>query len=606
MCGIVGHVGHGNSLTTVLEGLKRLEYRGYDSAGVSYLAPNQTLKLLKKEGKLENLEAVVHELSPSSPVGIGHTRWATHGKVNDVNAHPHINEEFAVVHNGIIENAYEIRTSLENDGIKFASETDSEVFLHLLTKFYKQTKEVSQSLIKAFQKLTGNSAFVVIHRSEEKIYAIKRGAPLVCAQNFFKGESFVSSDPYALVGLCDRLFFPADNVLCVLTKQAPKHEKLISFYDLNLEPSTDFTEQVPLKAQGPASKGDFEHFMLKEIYEQPKLIRELGQYYLEGQHIELLKSLEAKKFQRVHIIGCGTAWHAGLLIADMIEQSCGIPASASLASEFRYKNPLLHPKDLCLVISQSGETADTLACAQLCHSKKITCYAIINVENSTIYRLAESNFLIQAGPEIGVASTKAFTLQVLTGELLAAGLGQSLKTKTLLENYRRLPLGIEEILSRVAEIEGLARTYYLQKGFIFTGRGPFFPVALEGALKLKEIAYVHAEGYAAGELKHGPIALIDETIVNVALVPPFLYEKTVSNLEEVKARGGKILCVGPEGDKNLMKLSDHFFGVKYNLSPVLNSLLANVFLQLFSYYVAKLKGTDIDRPRNLAKSVTVE
>lgn len=603
MCGIVGYSGPNNSVTPIIEGLSRLEYRGYDSAGIC-LKMNGELTILKKEGKLENLKTLIQEQKPFSHTGIGHTRWATHGAVTTDNAHPHGNEFFAVVHNGIIENAAHLKKDLQAEGFVFKSQTDSEVFLVLLTKFYKQGLKTLESISKAFQTITGNSAFVIIEKSSEKLYCLKRSAPLVVGENKETQEAFVSSDPFALVGFAPRIYFPADSVICesFVTKEDIK----INFYELDLTPSSRYKFQSNPMTMDSTSKGNYEHFMLKEIHEQSSLIDKLGAYYIKNEGRKILDGLKGFSTSQWHFTACGTAWHAGLVIKNFFEQINRQRSSVEIASEFRYKNPILNKGEVGLFISQSGETADTLACQELCREKGVASYSIVNVEGSTLFRNADKNFLIHAGVEIGVASTKAFTLQVLTGYLMSRAMEGSLDKPELFAELKLLSTRVADLCNNADSLKAIAEKIYTKKGFIFTGRGVYFPIALEGALKLKEIAYVHAEGYAAGELKHGPIALIDENIVNIAVVGPELLEKTVSNVEEVKARRGIIVVVGPKDNSEIESLADSYIGLDFDGLPNLSPLLVNVALQFLAYHIAKLKGTDIDKPRNLAKSVTVE
>lgn len=603
MCGIVGYSGPGNSVGPIIEGLSRLEYRGYDSAGIC-LKINNELQIIKKEGKLENLKELINIQKPFSHTGIGHTRWATHGAVNTDNAHPHGNEIFAVVHNGIIENAAVLKKELQAEGYQFKSQTDSEVFLVLLTKFYKHSKDTLKSISKAFETITGNSAFVIIEQTTDKLYCLKRSAPLVVGKNNETREAFVSSDPFALIGFAPKIFFPEDAVICesVVTST----DVNVNFYELDLSPSKRFKAQSNAMTMDSTTKGHFEHFMLKEIHEQSGLIDQLAAYYIKNEGRKILDDLKGFKTTQWHLAACGTAWHAGLVIKNYFEQINRQRASVEIASEFRYKNPILNKGEVGLFISQSGETADTLACQELCKEKAIPTYAIVNVEGSTLFRNADKNFLIHAGVEIGVASTKAFTLQVLTGYLMARAIDTTLDDPTLFKEIKLLSAKVAELCAQPEMIKEVAEKIYNQKGFIFTGRGKYFPIALEGALKLKEIAYVHAEGYAAGELKHGPIALIDESIVNIAIVGPELLEKTVSNVEEVKARRGYMVIVGPKNSHETQHLADAYIGLDFTGLPNLSPLYANVALQFLAYYIAKLKGTDIDKPRNLAKSVTVE
>jgi glucosamine--fructose-6-phosphate aminotransferase (isomerizing) len=550
MCGIVGYSGTSDAIAPVIEGLARLEYRGYDSAGISYRQDDK-LHILKKEGKLENLKAVIADVKPVSSIAIGHTRWATHGKVNDTNAHPHGNDRVSIVHNGIIENANELREDLKSKGLGFKSETDSEVFLNLLTYNLDKTSTLKDAIIETFKKIDGNSAFVIMSKDSHVLYSIKRSAPLVCGLNSKSEEVFVSSDPYALVGFTSKIFFPEDEVLCESDYRVT--EAPVKFYELDGSESKRYKVQKKEVQLDVVSKGKYEHFMLKEIHEQPELIKKLISIYFSDTGIEQLNRIKGQSFPMVHIAACGTALHAGLIIKQYIERFTKTRVHSDYASEFRYKNPLLNADELGLFISQSGETADTLACQELCAASGMKSYSIVNTEGSTLYRNCDENLLIHAGIEIGVASTKAFTQQVLVGYLMSKAFESDFDQTKIKEEFYTLSKRVNEILERESEIKSIAREIYQRNGFIFTGRGIQFPVALEGALKLKEIAYVHAEGYAAGELKHGPISLIDENMVNIAIVTPDLYEKTLSNAEEVKARRGIMLIIGEEGNSELKK-----------------------------------------------------
>lgn len=607
MCGIVGHLGLKNSVDVVLEGLKRLEYRGYDSAGVSFIDEKNELQMFKKEGKLDNLKELLQDKSTIARSCIGHTRWATHGQVNDENSHPHTNGEISMVHNGIIENAQPLKDQLIKDGIKFLSETDTEVFLGLVTREMKNKIEFKQAVINSFKQVEGFSAFVVLNSHTSEIIAVKNGAPLVCATNEATSEVFVSSDPYALAGMADKLYFPEDDVVCSLSVG---NKNLLNFSEFNGESSKRYMSKKQDMNHNATDKGDFEHYMLKEIYEQPELIRSLTQFYFQGEGRDSLLEAGKNNPKQIHITACGTAFYAGLVVRDFIEKFNQIPVSVELASEFRYRNPIIREDELGIFVSQSGETADTLAAQSLCVSKNMKTLSIVNTEGSTLFRDCDENLLIRAGMEIGVASTKAFTQQALTGRLFSSSMQMDLSDEAvkveLTQRFTLLAERIDQILGRVEEIKAIAEEIYAEKGYFFTGRGMYYPVALEGALKLKEIAYVHAEGYASGELKHGPIALIDEHMVNIAIVGPELFEKTISNIQEIKARKGIIVSIGPRGNKELEDLSDHFIPMDFEGLDELSPLYVNVVNQLLSYYMAKFKGTDIDKPRNLAKSVTVE
>lgn len=603
MCGIVGYSGNGNAVTPVLEGLARLEYRGYDSAGIS-IQRNSSIEAFKREGKLQNLKDAIKDLNLSSHIGIGHTRWATHGKVNETNAHPHSNEEFAIVHNGIIENGHKIKEEMMALGHKFYSETDTESFLVLLTHIFSEIQDVEKAIRMAFERVEGNSAFVVMRKGSHKLYAIKRSAPLACGIDEKSGDVFVSSDPYALVGFTTKIFFPGDEVLCIGDSHAVNRP--FDFFDIEGNESTDYKLQEKQIDAGVATKGEYEHFMLKEIHEQGELVRKLYDIYSQGKSLDKLNKLAKNPPQLMHLAACGTALHAGLVIKNFLERKNSIRVLTDYASEFRYRSPLLQKNEVGLFISQSGETADTLACQELCVESNLQTYSIVNVEGSTLYRNCDENLLIHAGLEIGVASTKAFTQQVLVGYLLSqsyAGKILDNSTKVEIEN---LAARIDELLEREKEIAEIAKEIYHRNGFIFTGRGEQYPIALEGALKLKEIAYVHAEGYAAGELKHGPISLIDEDMVNIAIVTDDLFDKTMSNAQEVKARRGIMVVIGEGDNSDLKNIADFYFGINTEGTTETKMLLTNIVLQLLSYHIAKLKGTDIDKPRNLAKSVTVE
>jgi glutamine---fructose-6-phosphate transaminase (isomerizing) len=607
MCGIMGHLGPQNSVELVLQGLKRLEYRGYDSAGVSFIDEHGQLIVYKKSGKLENLQNSLKGESFTARSCIGHTRWATHGEVNDTNSHPHNNEIISIVHNGIIENASELKKELQSRGAIFKSQTDSEVFLVLLTELFKQSGNFKSSVIETFKRVRGHSAFVILNSQTAEIFAIRRGAPLVCGIHDVSSEVFVSSDPYALSGYVNSLYFPEDEVLCHLSAA---NKNLLNFYELDESPSRRYLTKKQDMNLDISDKGDFEHFMLKEIHEQPELVRSLTQFYFGGEGQDALLRCSACSPNKIYLSACGTAAYAGLVIRDYFEMINRISCHLELASEFRYRDPIIDENDLAVFISQSGETADTLAAQALCKSKKVPTISIVNTEGSSLYRECNENLLIRAGIEIGVASTKAFTQMVLTGRLLASGMKGELNDEAfrvkMSARFSLLAERMDHLINKAEEIKKIAEEISVNSGFFFTGRGIYYPIALEGALKLKEIAYVHAEGYASGELKHGPIALIDDKMVNIAIVGPELYDKTVSNIQEIKARKGVIVSLGPVGDVNLKEISDYYIEIDFDGLGELSPLLVNVANQLLAYYVARAKGTDIDQPRNLAKSVTVE
>jgi len=608
MCGIVGHLGLSDSLEIVLEGLKRLEYRGYDSAGVSFLDSSNTLESHKKCGKLDVLKGHLNTIDINTRICIGHTRWATHGIVSEANSHPHSNKKWALIHNGIIENAESIKNDLIKKKYTFSSETDTEVFLKLLEDESLVVERLSDAIFNAFNKITGNSAFVLLNKDEQKIYAIKKGAPLVCGINTKTSEKMVSSDPYALVDMVDKLYFPEDEVLCCL--EFGKSNEII-FKEVDNHQSNRFLVKDQTISMEKIGKGKFEHFMLKEIYEQPVLIKNLVNKIQEKTFSYDVSKLCQNNLSKIHIVACGTAYYAGLVIRDYIESNAKVATSVELASEFRYREPILKKDDLSVFVSQSGETADTLAAQSICKKFGLNTLSLVNVEGSTLYRECHQNLLIGAGVEVGVASTKAFTQQCLTGMVLAEYLGNDLKSldkrlEVLSERMNLLAERIDELLNNAQKIKSIAEKIYNKRGYFYTGRGIYFPMALEGALKLKEIAYVHAEGYASGELKHGPIALIDKHMVNVAIVGPELMDKTIGNIHEIKARRGIIVIFGQSGNEELRKLADYYLPLNFDGLDELSPLYVNVANQLFSYFVAKFKGTDIDKPRNLAKSVTVE
>ena len=602
MCGIVGYIGPSDSVEMVLTGLKRLEYRGYDSSGISFVDHDNELRCFKAVGKIQELVTILGNKNYKAQAIIGHTRWATHGVVNDVNAHPHTRGNMSLVHNGIIENCEEIKSELKSAGYQFASDTDTEAFL-ISVLYYREKESCSfrEAVAKAFSKTQGNSAFVILNKDTKEIIAVKRGAPLVCGINKVNSQVFASSDPYALVGLVGKLYFPEDGVVCCLSGG---NRNLLNFFELDGKPSKRYAGQNQTNYFKVEEKGHYEHFMLKEIYEQPGLIRALHNYYVYGEGKAKLEAISELKPSDIHIVACGTAYYASLVLARYLEGFNRIRTNVALASEFRYQRPLLRKGDLGIFVSQSGETADTLAAQNYCREQGVATLALVNVEESTLYRTSDYNLSLRAGMEIGVASTKAFTQMALVGRLFSCVLEQ--KKGDLAPKFYLLADRIDELLKNVSPIVKIAECIHNYKGYFYTGRGMYFPIALEGALKLKEIAYVHAEGHAAGELKHGPIALIDQDMVNVAIVAPELYEKTISNIQEIKARKGWVVVIGPENDDSLRELGDFFIPVRYDGLEELGPLYVNVVNQLLAYYMARFKGTDIDHPRNLAKSVTVE
>ena len=604
MCGIAGYVGGTKSVDIALEGLKRLEYRGYDSAGISFADPVGQLQFYKKRGHIGNLINLLSGVPLNSHCAIGHTRWATHGEVSDQNAHPHVVDALSLVHNGIIENADYLRTRLQAQGFKFKSATDSEVFLALIWTLQKQGLNIQEAIFEACLQVKGQSAFVVMNSATGEIFAIKRGVSLVCYVKNDR-EVGIASDLHAFDQHACQVYIPPDNTLCLLSSSRSKPLYFYSAPDKEIDTCEfHFTRKVAIKRN--EGKGDFEHYMLKEIHEQPDLIEPLIQYYLDGEGRELLERLANVRSKYIVIVACGTAYYAGMILRYILERLNRIPVHLELSSEFRYTDPILSPDTVGILISQSGETADTLSAQDLLLKNNISTIGIVNVEGSTLFLNNTFNLLINAGVEVGVASTKAFSQMVLTGRLLAHAWSSVDERSVLRERYALLAKRIKELLSASEMIKEIAQKIYTYRGFIYTGRNIYYPVALEGALKLKEIAYVHAEGHAAGELKHGPIALIDRDMANIAIIGPQLRDKAVANMREIKAREGAVVGLVSQYDKVLCDICDYFIPLNYDGLEELAPVYVNVANQLLAYYIAQLKGTDIDRPRNLAKSVTVE
>ena len=616
MCGIVGYIGNRPAVPIILDGLKRLEYRGYDSAGLAVLQ-NGCLGVRRAQGKLRNLEDAL-QLNPVEGLyGIGHTRWATHGRPTEENAHPHrdCHGDIVVVHNGIVENYLALKHQLEQEGHKFVTETDTEVIAHLVEKCYDGNLE--NAVRDAVRQLSGVFALSVISRKDpDKIVAARRGPPVVVGLG--KDEFFVASDVPAILSHTRDMFFLADGDIAILTRDGVH---LTDFSGRPVKRQVSHILWDPIMAE----KGGYRHFMLKEIFEQPRAVRDttLGRVGQESGRIFMdemeISPREFKDFRQVRIVACGTSWHAALAGKFMIERLARVPVEVDYGSEFRYRDPLVGRDTLTIVISQSGETADTLAAQREAKLKGSKTLAICNVVGSMITREAAGTLITHAGPEIGVASTKAFTGQLTALFLVAMYLGQvreTLATETslkLVERLLHLPSQLEEILRHDAVYEDLAKTLFRATDFLYLGRGIHFPIALEGALKLKEISYIHAEGYPAGEMKHGPNALIDEHLPAVVLATRdpsdensrIIYEKTLSNIQEVKAREGIVIAVACEGDEEVAKLADHVIRIG-STHDLLLPILEVVPLQLLAYHIAVRRGCDVDQPRNLAKSVTVE
>jgi len=611
MCGIVGYVGPRQCVGLIVDGLRKLEYRGYDSAGVAVVGPHG-LAVKRAKGKLANLVSLLAESPLAGTTGIGHTRWATHGRPSDENAHPHSYGGVAVVHNGIIENHLELKAALVARGHRFASETDTEIFAHLIAEALADGKRALPEAVRAsLEKVRGTYAIAVISDKQPgEIVAAKNASPLVVG--FGEGESFLASDVPAILEHTRDVVYLEEGELAVLTAAG------ITLFGRGGEPLSRKPRRIEWSAVA-AEKDGHKHFMHKEIFEQPRAVTdtirgrtslEQGDVVLEG--MELTEEY-ARSLERLVIVACGTSSHAGLAGRNMIEDLARLPVQVELASEFRNRDPLVNGKVMCLAITQSGETADTLAAVKIARARGARAFAICNVIGSAIARECDGGTLFtRAGPEIGVASTKAFTTQLAALFLLAVRLGRLRGALTAeqgrehLEALRQLPLGMEQMIRQEAALMPVAKKCAAARDVLFLGRGHQFPVALEGALKLKEISYIHAEGYAAGEMKHGPIALIDEQLPVVVLATREpAYEKTLGNIEEVRARGGHVYAVVSEGDTHAASLAEVAITVPA-APPVLTPLLSIIPLQFLAYHVADLKGTDVDQPRNLAKSVTVE
>ncbi len=623
MCGIVGYIGKQEATGLLVDGLRRLEYRGYDSAGVAVLAdPADTaaagMQVVRCRGKLSELETLLRKGTPRGHVGIGHTRWATHGRPSDENAHPHCYKTVAVVHNGIIENYLALKEGLVQHGHTFLSETDTEIIAHLIHEELVNPSagdaaaDAGQGRLlhatrRALQKLEGAYAIVVVStETPDEIVCAKNASPLVIGLG--EGETFLASDVPALLSHTRQVIFLEEGDLAQITTAGA----LIMGLDGALRQRPVRTITWSLVA---AEKAGFKHFMLKEIHEQSRAVTDTLRGRVSHQPADALldgMEFDPRSIRRLFLLACGTSYHAALVGKYMIEQLARLPVEVDLASEFRYRDPIVQPGDWAVAVSQSGETADTLAAVKEARRKGAKILAITNVVDSSIPRAAEHAFYTHAGLEIGVASTKAFTTQLCALFLLAVHLGRRSgaltpeATHLLIQELVALPNKIDRAVETATQIQALARTYGHAQDVLFLGRGPQYPIALEGALKLKEISYIHAEGYAAGEMKHGPIALIDEGVPVVVLAPADQgYDKVLSNLSEVKARGGHVIAIATQGDAAIGQVADHVIEVPQT-TPLLQPLLTVIPLQLLAYYVADFKGTDVDQPRNLAKSVTVE
>lgn len=611
MCGIIGYIGQKEIIPLLITGLKRMEYRGYDSAGLSVIGADSKLVSVKKKGRVQDLELAAMDLNVDGGIGIAHTRWATHGFPNDVNAHPHFDTKMniSLVHNGIIENYATIKQKLMQEGYTFRSDTDTEVLVVLIERFYEKVKDLEYAVRLALNEVNGTFGIALISSYEpNKIIAARRGSPLILGIG--DDEYIVASDAAAIIEHTKNVVYLNDDEMAILTADG-FITKTISNKKVKSEiHQLDFDlEQI--------EKGGFEHFMLKEIFEQTQTIRDAmrGRLLVDEGNVKLggLRSVRdrLRNAKRIIITACGTSYNAGLVGEYFIEQLAQIPVEVEYASEFRYRSPILYEDDFVIFISQSGETADTYAAVQEAKQRGATCLGIVNVVGSSIARATDAGIYIHAGPEIGVASTKAFTSQLTVLLLLALYLGRMRNLSPIdgiriAKGLNDLPNKVQTILDNAAEIERIAKEYYKSRNFLYLGRGYNYPIALEGALKLKEISYIHAEGYPAAEMKHGPIALIDKNMPVVVIAPKDeIYDKIVSNIEEVKAREGKIIAVTNFGNKDLERIADHCIYIPDTL-PILSPILTVIPLQLLAYYTAKLIGRDIDKPRNLAKSVTVE
>ncbi len=610
MCGIVGYLGRREAVPIVIEGLKRLEYRGYDSAGVA-LFSDGAIDVVKRVGKVSTLEEALRARGLKATIGIGHTRWATHGAPSEINAHPHLDcrSDIAVIHNGVLENYSSLKKRLLENGHRFVSETDTEVVAHLIEGLYTTGTSLDQAVRLALQQVRGTYGLVVMSRREpDRLIAARRGSPLVLG--YADDGYFIASDASALIQHTRKVTYLEDGELAIISRNGIITKTLD---DVEVRKAV---EEVTFELE-QIERGGYDHFMLKEIHEQPETIRNAmrGRLLVEQGEVKLggLDHVRKKFVQarRIILLGCGTSWHAGLAGEYMLEQIAKIPTEVEYASEFRYRNPVITPDDVVFAISQSGETADTLAALREAKARGATVLGIVNVVGSTIARETEGGVYIHAGPEIGVASTKAFTAQLTVLAMVTLMVARwrnvvGVDQKLLARELASLPEKVARVLSRYDLIKRIAEEFKDGRNFLYLGRGANFPVALEGALKLKEISYIHAEGYPAAEMKHGPIALIDEHMPVVFIVPKdAIYEKVISNIEEVRARRGRIIAIANEDDDQIHKLAEFvipvprtygFFGPIVNVVP----------LQLLAYSIAVARGTNVDQPRNLAKSVTVE
>lgn len=615
MCGIVGYIGNRDAYPILIKGLKRLEYRGYDSAGCALIsAEDEKLNVFKAKGKVSDLESFCADKDISGHIGIAHTRWATHGEPSSVNAHPHYSESknLAIIHNGIIENYADIKRKLQNDGMVFRSDTDTEVLVQLVEYIMmKKDIDLLSAVQHALHEVIGAYAIAILEKSNpDVIIAARKQSPLVVGIG--DGEFFLGSDASPIVEYTDKVVYLDDGNIAVLRKG--EELKVVNIMNKTLNPEV---QTVDLNL-GQIEKGGYPHFMLKEIFEQPDCLVNCmrGRINMQADNVTLSAVIDHRKelvaAKRIVIVACGTSWHAGLIGKQMIENLCRVPVEVEYASEFRYRNPVISSDDVVIAISQSGETADTLAAVNLAKEKGAFIYGICNAIGSSIPRATNTGSYIHVGPEIGVASTKAFTGQVTVLAMFALALAHAKGTVShieyvqIVQELSKIPEKIKEVLKMNDEIQSLSRTFTYSHNFLYLGRGFSYPVALEGALKLKEISYIHAEGYPAAEMKHGPIALIDSDMpVVVIATHNAMYEKVLSNIQEVKARQGKVIAIVTTGDATISKIADYVIEMPTTIE-CLEPLLTTIPLQLLAYHIAICKGKDVDQPRNLAKSVTVE
>ena len=614
MCGIVGYVGSKDAYPILIKGLHRLEYRGYDSAGIALINPAGKLNVYKSKGKVTELEHFVEDKDTSGTTGIAHTRWATHGEPNDVNAHPHYSENgsIALIHNGIIENYGVLKAMLAEKGYTFRSETDTEVLVQFIEYLHTENRcTLFEAVQAALNQVIGAYAIAVLDRTNnDEIIAARKSSPLVVGIG--EGEYFLASDATPIVEYVKDVVYLNDGEIAVINRHKPL--KVVNLN--NIESKIDIRKLEMNISE--LEKGGYPHFMLKEIFEQPRTITDCirGRINVEGTNVVLSGILDNKErflnARRIIFVACGTSWHAGRIGEYLFEDLCGIEVKVEYASEFRYRNPVIHSDDVVIAISQSGETADTLAAIELAKSKGAFVYGICNVVGSSIARATHSGTYIHVGPEIGVASTKAFTGQVTVLVMMAMmlakmkGLIDEEKYREVLRGLIAMPDNIKEVLDQHEHIQSVASIFTYARNFLYLGRGCNYPTAMEGALKLKEISYIHAEGCPAAEMKHGTIALIDQEMPTIVIATNgSVYEKTISNIQEIKARGGKVIVVVTEGDCIVAEMADYCIWIP-KTAECLTPLLSSIPLQLFAYYIAVNKGRNVDQPRNLAKSVTVE